>query len=111
MPTTCVISFDNPDGVYYAGQLLRGTVVLTLTKEKKVRGVFVKVYGRAYAYWTEYCSIDHNPTRDSNGNLRSSGGHHVSFVGMSIKFDCTINRISCLSIGIELDFFDSLFFK
>lgn len=84
MPTTCNISFDNPDGVYYCGQLLKGTVELTLTKEKNVRGVFVKVYGRAYAYWTEHCSIDHNITRDSKGNIISSGGHTVGYVGMSV---------------------------
>lgn len=82
MPTTCVISFDNPDGVYYAGQLLNGTVELTLTKEKKVRGVFVKIYGRAYAYWTEYCNIDHNPRRDENGNQTSSSGHYVAYTGI-----------------------------
>lgn len=82
MPTTCSITFDNPEGVFYAGQMLNGTVALTLTKEKKVRGVFVKIFGRAYAYWTEHCSVDHNPTRDSKGNLRSSGGHTVSYVGM-----------------------------
>lgn len=81
MPTTCTITFDNPDGVYYAGQMLNGAVALTLTKEKKIRGVFVKIFGRAYAYWTEYCSVDHNPTRDSKGNLRSNAGHTVAYTG------------------------------
>lgn len=50
--------------------------------EKKVRGVFVKIHGKAYAHWTEHCSTDHNPTRDANGNLVHSSGHWVSYVGM-----------------------------
>lgn len=81
MPSTCVISFDHPDAVYYAGNMLRGTVSLSLTKEKTVRGLFVKIYGRAYAYWREYCGIDHNPRRDANGNTVRSSGHYVSYVG------------------------------
>lgn len=59
MPTTCVIAFENPDRVYYAGQLLRGTVNLTLTNERKVRCVYVRIYGRAYAYWIEYGGMCH----------------------------------------------------
>lgn len=80
MPTTCEIDFENPEKVFYAGQLLRGTVRLTLTKEKKVRGVYVKIFGRAYAYWTEYCTIDHDRNRNRNSNS-SSSGHYVSFSG------------------------------
>lgn len=93
MPTTCLITFDNPDGVYYAGQMLHGTVALTLTSEKKVRGVFVKVFGRAYASWTEHCSTDHNPTRDSNGNLKFSNGHTVKYIGMTVKFNFKLKMI------------------
>lgn len=79
MPTTCEIAFENPEKVFYAGQLLRGTVRLTLTKQKKVRGVYVKIFGRAYAYWTEYCSVDHDRNRDPNRT--SNSGHHVSYSG------------------------------
>lgn len=40
MPTTCVIAFDNnPDKVFYGGQLLTGKVTLTTTKEKTIRGI------------------------------------------------------------------------
>lgn len=54
MPTTCVIDFDNnPMKVIYAGQLLRGTVTLTLTAPKSVRGVYIRIHGKAYAHWTE----------------------------------------------------------
>lgn len=39
MPTHCEIRFDNePERVYYGGQLLSGRVMLSLTKEKTVRG-------------------------------------------------------------------------
>lgn len=55
MSTTCEIEFENnPMKVVYGGQLLRATVRLNLTKEKKVRGVYFQLYGRAYASWTEY---------------------------------------------------------
>lgn len=87
MPTTCVISFENPNRVYYAGQMVRGTVALTLTKEKKVRGVYVRIYGRAYAYWTEYCSIDHNRNRNRDNNRVGSSGHHVSYTGEEVYLD------------------------
>lgn len=56
MPTTCEIEFENnPDKIIYAGQLLRGTVWLTLTKEKCVRSVYIEIYGKAMAEWSE-CS-------------------------------------------------------
>lgn len=87
MPTTCVIAFENPSRVYYAGQLLRGTVNLTLTKEKKVRGVYVRIYGRAYAYWSEHCSIDHNRNRSRDNNRVGSSGHHVSYTGEEVYLD------------------------
>ncbi|KAG4069557.1 hypothetical protein HA402_006923 [Bradysia odoriphaga] len=52
-PTTCDISFDNnPSRVFYGGQLLSGRVVLKLFKEKTVRGIYVKIIGRAYCKWT-----------------------------------------------------------
>lgn len=53
MPTTCVIEFENnPLKVYYTGQLVRGNVRINVTNQKKVRGVFIKIKGEAYARWT-----------------------------------------------------------
>lgn len=53
MPSTCIIDFENnPLKVIYAGQLLRGTVALTLTETKSVRGVYIRIRGTAYARWT-----------------------------------------------------------
>ncbi|XP_031621629.1 uncharacterized protein LOC116339736 [Contarinia nasturtii] len=52
--TTCEINFDNnPDRVYYGGQIVRGTVHLALAKEKLIRGIYIDYLGRAYCYWTE----------------------------------------------------------
>lgn len=52
MPTQCEIRFDNePDRVYYGGQMMSGRVTLTLTKEKTVRGisnVFNTTRGKKY---------------------------------------------------------------
>lgn len=43
MPTRCEIRFDNePERVYYGGQLLSGRVTLSLTKEKTVRGTSLR---------------------------------------------------------------------
>lgn len=54
MPTSIEIEFENnPQKVVYAGQLLRGTVRLTLTEEKNVRGIYIRIYGKAYAHWTK----------------------------------------------------------
>lgn len=53
MPTSCEIEFENnPMKVIYAGQLLRGTVQLSLTEEKTVRGVYIRIHGKAYTHWT-----------------------------------------------------------
>lgn len=43
---------NNPNGIFYAGQLLRGTIRLTLNGEKKARGVYIRIYGKAYCKWT-----------------------------------------------------------
>lgn len=54
MSTICEIEFENnPEKVFYAGQILRGTVNLTLAEEKIVRGIYVLITGKAYCYWKE----------------------------------------------------------
>lgn len=81
-----MINFEHPDSVYFAGETLRGTAILSLTKKKKIRGVYVRIYGRAYAHWTKHCSIDHNPRRDENGKMVRMGGHRVSYAGSEVRF-------------------------
>lgn len=48
--TTCDITFENNHlKVFSAGQMMRGSVRLRLHEEKKVYGVYVRIWGRAYA--------------------------------------------------------------
>lgn len=59
MSITCDIEFvNNPMKVVYAGQCLRATMRLNLTKQKTVRGVYFGVYGKACASWMEYKWFD-----------------------------------------------------
>lgn len=51
MPTACDIEFRN--NVVYAGQELYGTVRLTLTEEKHLRGIYVQICGKGYCKWVE----------------------------------------------------------
>lgn len=52
MPCTCDIEFENNSRkIYYAGQLLRGTVRLNLTKQITVRSMYVRISGKAFASW------------------------------------------------------------
>lgn len=54
MATKCVIHFDNnPQGVFYGGQLLSGTVQLITQKEKTVRAIHITIEGYASVHWTE----------------------------------------------------------
>lgn len=53
MSTDIRIDFENnPNGIFYTGQLLSGTVRLTLKEEKKVRGVYIRIKGKAYCRWS-----------------------------------------------------------
>lgn len=45
---------NNPGGIYYAGQLLRGKVYLLVREQKNVRGVYVRIYGKAHCSWTRH---------------------------------------------------------
>lgn len=44
MGTKCLIRFDdNPNKVFYGGQMIVGTVLLTLAKEQPVKGLYLFV--------------------------------------------------------------------
>ncbi|KAG4069598.1 hypothetical protein HA402_009538 [Bradysia odoriphaga] len=49
---SCQIYFNNSTRVFYGGQLLSGRVVFQFTKPKTLRGIYVKIIGRAYCRWT-----------------------------------------------------------
>lgn len=57
----CKIEIDfqnNPMKVFYSGQVMRGTVQLNLSKQKKVRRIYMHLYGGAYVSWSEYVWFD-----------------------------------------------------
>ena len=47
------VVLDNPAGVFYAGQVLSGTVKFVTTKPMESDGAFVKFLGMAEVHWTE----------------------------------------------------------
>lgn len=48
MPTSCEIDFENsPMKIVFAGELLCGKVRLTLTKEKHLRSIYIRIRGHA----------------------------------------------------------------
>lgn len=66
--TTCKIEFENnPRKVVYAGQTLRGTVRLNLTKSKLVRSLYIRIHGRAYVHWVDGTN-DNRKVRVFTGN-------------------------------------------
>lgn len=70
MPTTCEVLFDNnPYKVAYAGELVRGTVRLTLTDQKKLNGIYIHISGKAHVQWSEDGKNDpqSQDRRDQNG--------------------------------------------
>ncbi|XP_063707906.1 arrestin domain-containing protein 2-like [Culicoides brevitarsis] len=54
MTITCNIKFENnPQGIYFAGQNLAGSVELNLGVAKKVKAISLKICGFAYTHWSE----------------------------------------------------------
>lgn len=54
MVIKCDIEFDNnPQGVYFSGQMLTGTLTLTANRVKKVKAVALKILGFVNTQWTE----------------------------------------------------------
>lgn len=53
MSTTCKINLDNKLNVFYSGQGLCGTAVLSLAEHTIVHGVYVQLYGVANVKWME----------------------------------------------------------
>lgn len=79
MSIKCQINFENRSRVYYTGQWLRGTVQITLTKQQKVRGVYVRIFGKAHARWSEYRPSRTDGDRESHRSI--GDGHYVYFTG------------------------------
>ena len=52
-PQVFVIDVDNGDGVFYPGSIISGRVNLQTSDEKKLRGIYLTLVGRAYVHWSE----------------------------------------------------------
>ncbi|XP_055604993.1 arrestin domain-containing protein 3-like [Uranotaenia lowii] len=56
----CDIRFDNnPNGIFNAGDVVSGSVTLTLTQLKKVKGVYLLITGFAETFWND--KVPHGP--------------------------------------------------
>uniref|UniRef100_A0A7S1XCE7 Arrestin C-terminal-like domain-containing protein n=1 Tax=Tetraselmis chuii TaxID=63592 RepID=A0A7S1XCE7_9CHLO len=88
------IELDRPNGVYYAGEVVKGKVVLHLRKEVKCRGLKVRLLGQARAHWhtgggehrTDYDGVktfqDHRITLFGNffsSDVIDEGGENPTF--------------------------------
>lgn len=79
MAIKCEILFEkNPKRVFYAGRSLYGSIRLTLTNDKNVRGIFVKINGAAITI----CKADNfgedclNDRLEIIGDTRLAAGTH-----------------------------------
>ena len=52
-PQVFVIDVDNGDKVFYPGSIVSGRVNLQTSDQKKLRGIYLTLVGRAYVLWTE----------------------------------------------------------
>eukprot|EP00099_Drosophila_melanogaster_P024295 NP_652649.1 uncharacterized protein Dmel_CG18746 [Drosophila melanogaster] len=67
----CEIEFcNNSQGIFYAGQLISGQVVIKTEKEKSVKAVILNIKGYAETHWAD---TEHDPDDQSNGE--SFNGH------------------------------------
>lgn len=41
MPSKCEFELNNPDGVYFSGDTINATVILTTTSTKEIKGVYI----------------------------------------------------------------------
>lgn len=54
MSIICYIEFENSkNNVFYAGQSLRGTVLLKLERREQFRGIYIQFRGKSKSKWTE----------------------------------------------------------
>ncbi|XP_030559141.1 arrestin domain-containing protein 3-like [Drosophila novamexicana] len=107
MVVSCEIDFkDNPFGVFYAGQVIFGSVVLNADKEKLVKAIILKIKGFASTCWSEDESdLDNKTTEEiysghedyirSKVELLAAEGKNVALEPGSrvYKFACQIPTV------------------
>lgn len=57
------INFEPGQGVFFAGSVVRGTIVIVLKDAMKMRGLRMTCLGRAYVYWKEVENVGHKGGR------------------------------------------------
>ncbi|XP_033182014.1 arrestin domain-containing protein 3-like [Anabas testudineus] len=84
----------NGEGTFSEGDIVPGTVSFTLTKDTKVKSIFVKSKGEAHVHWTEGSGDDETSysahrkyfkvkeflvVENAKGTVLSQGVHHFKF--------------------------------
>ncbi|XP_053691033.1 arrestin domain-containing protein 17-like [Sabethes cyaneus] len=98
----CDIRFDNnPNGIFKAGDKVTGSVVLTLTQLKKVRGVYLLVTGYADTFWSD--KVPHGP---KNKKTKANFKGHEDFIKHKLYFvgSDTGNPIDLVT-GVQYHYF------
>ncbi|EDV48175.1 arrestin domain-containing protein 3 [Drosophila erecta] len=87
----CEIEFcNNSRGIFYAGQLVSGQVVIKTDKEKPVKAVILNIKGYAETHWAD---TEHDPDDQSNGE---SFNGHVDYLASRAYLHGTSSSIEVL---------------
>lgn len=92
MSAICYIDFENSElNAFYAGQMLRGTVRLILTKKKTFRGIYIHIKGNAFVKWRmgndKYCTFGTEDYLDEKMYL--IGGMNGKSVSLGLFYEST----------------------
>lgn len=85
MPTTCDIELhnNNDSDTFFAGEELCGTVRLTLTEEKRLRGVYIQIDGKGFFRWDEGRSTYFRTAKYLKEKLYIFGGANGRWISVS----------------------------
>lgn len=101
MPTTCIIELDHPSRVIYSGNVLRGTVHLSLTNSKVIRSGSIRIVGKGHVSWTEtvqrqvYDSRQKKSVTEQHTEVRSS---NETYLDRTISFISDIGNFFLLTV-------------
>ncbi|XP_065095364.1 arrestin domain-containing protein 17-like [Ochlerotatus camptorhynchus] len=104
MTINCKIRYDNnPQGIFYVGQILSGSVVLESTEPETVNAVFVKIEGFTIVQWSErrpphgkrHRSRQFNGRQDYFNTLTYLVGAQVAPVAIEIPQGTHVHNFTC----------------
>ncbi|XP_046557797.1 arrestin domain-containing protein 3-like [Haliotis rubra] len=73
------ISLNNPQGVYFSGQVVEGHVTVELNGEMKMRGIRLQFYGGAHVRWSESHSTGSGKNRRTRTVVYSSQENYFNY--------------------------------